>query len=398
MALSKSKPQAGIPGLTGRRILALGAAVAALAEGGPLAGAEVSSVSVDALEGVSLATCDLVLIDADAWDAAALTASVKALVAAKAPPPVLMVGGSLPASLVRDLLRLEHADILEAPFAPDQLTSAIQALLAGMAAAPAPAGPASGSRCWAVMGAVGGAGATTLAIEMAHAFSTRDKARVCLIDLNLADGAAAAYLGVNGALRLSDFAAAPERIDTAVLQALSAAVSPSFDLLAAPRDPTGFDLATHDAVLRLLEVACETYDWVILDMPRHRRAWSLEALSGCDEILVISELTVPALLAARSLSDEVEHALSGAAQPRIVLNRLASRVFGPAPSMTEAERALQRKAVAGVSSDWEAAAASANLGGPVAQHRPKSKIVKDVQVLVEKLVAEPARRDAARAA
>ena len=398
MALSKSKPQAGIPGLTGRRILALGAAVAALAEGGPLAGAEVSSVSVDALEGVSLATCDLVLIDADAWDAAALTVSVKALVAAKAPPPVLMVGGSLPASLVRDLLRLEHADILEAPFAPDQLTSAIQALLAGMAAAPAPAGPASGSRCWAVMGAVGGAGATTLAIEMAHALSTRDKARVCLIDLNLADGAAAAYLGVNGALRLSDFAAAPERIDTAVLQALSAAVSPSFDLLAAPRDPTGFDLATHDAVLRLLEVACETYDWVILDMPRHRRAWSLEALSGCDEILVISELTVPALLAARSLSDEVEHALSGAAQPRIVLNRLASRVFGPAPSMTEAERALQRKAVAGVSSDWEAAAASANLGGPVAQHRPKSKIVKDVQVLVEKLVAEPARRDAARAA
>jgi len=398
MALSKSKPQAGIPGLTGRRILALGAAVAALAEGGPLAGAEVSSVSVDALEGVSLATCDLVLIDADAWDAAALTASVKALVAAKAPPPVLMVGGSLPASLVRDLLRLEHADILEAPFAPDQLTSAIQALLAGMAAAPAPAGPASGSRCWAVMGAVGGAGATTLAIEMAHALSTRDKARVCLIDLNLADGAAAAYLGVNGALRLSDFAAAPDRIDTAVLQALSAAVSPSFDLLAAPRDPTGFDLATRDAVLRLLEVACETYDWVILDMPRHRRAWSLEALSGCDEILVISELTVPALLAARSLSDEVEHALSGAAQPRIVLNRLASRVFGPAPSMTEAERALQRKAVAGVSSDWEAAAASANLGGPVAQHRPKSKIVKDVQVLVEKLVAEPARRDAARAA
>jgi pilus assembly protein CpaE len=304
----------------------------------------------------------------------------------------------LPASLVRDLLRLEHADILEAPFAPDQLTSAIQALLAGMAAAPAPAGPASGSRCWAVMGAVGGAGATTLAIEMAHALSTRDKARVCLIDLNLADGAAAAYLGVNGALRLSDFAAAPDRIDTAVLQALSAAVSPSFDLLAAPRDPTGFDLATRDAVLRLLEVACETYDWVILDMPRHRRAWSLEALSGCDEILVISELTVPALLAARSLSDEVEHALSGAAQPRIVLNRLASRVFGPAPSMTEAERALQRKAVAGVSSDWEAAAASANLGGPVAQHRPKSKIVKDVQVLVEKLVAEPARRDAARAA
>src|SRR5207247_7315488 len=91
------------------------------------------------------------------------------------------------------------------------------------------------------------------------------------------------------------------------------------------------------------------------------------------------------LLAARSLSDEIEGALSGALKPRIVLNRLASRMFGPAPSMAEAERALQRKAEAGVSSDWEAAAASVNLGGPIATHRPKSKIVKDVARLVDRL-------------
>jgi pilus assembly protein CpaE len=61
--------------------------------------------------------------------------------------------------------------------------------------------------------------------------------------------------------------------------------------------------------------------------------------------------------------------------------------------MGEAERALQRKAEAGVSSDWEAAAASVNLGGPIAQHRPKSKIVKDIQLMVDRLATQPARRD-----
>jgi pilus assembly protein CpaE len=115
-------------------------------------------------------------------------------------------------------------------------------------------------------------------------------------------------------------------------------------------------------------------------------------------VLVISELTVPALLAARALSDEIEDGLGSGLKPRIVLNRLASRMFGPAPSMAEAERALQRKALAGVSSDWEAAAASVNLGGPIAQHRPKSKIVKDIEVLVEKLIGETARRESVRAA
>ena len=79
---------------------------------------------------------------------------------------------------------------------------------------------------------------------------------------------------------------------------------------------------------------------------------------------------------------------------RIVLNRLASRMFGPAPSVAEAERALERKAEAGISSDWEAAAASVNLGGPICQHRPKSKIVRDVSAVVDRLlgVQTPASR------
>ena len=67
-------------------------------------------------------------------------------------------------------------------------------------------------------------------------------------------------------------------------------------------------------------------------------------------------------------------------------------MFGPAPSFAEAERALQRKAEGGVSSDWEAAAASVNLGGPIATHRPKSKIVKDVQQLVDSLAARATSR------
>ena len=96
-------------------------------------------------------------------------------------------------------------------------------------------------------------------------------------------------------------------------------------------------------------------------------------------MLVVSELTVPALLAARVAGRRDRGRAAGTGQqPRIVLNRLASRMFGPAPSMAEAEKALQRKADGGISSDWEAAAASVNLGGPIATHRPKSKIVKDV--------------------
>lgn len=393
--LRSKTPSPSVNLIQGRRVLALGASLGGLAEG-PLRGAAVEMGDASRLEGLAPGAFDLILVDADAWEAPALAASVKALSAMRPCPPVLMIGANLPAGLVRNLMRLEAADILEAPYAPEQLTAGVQALLAHAQPTPAAAAPSgSTSRCWAVTGAVGGSGATTLAIEIAHCLASQSPAGrgVCLVDLNLTDGAAAAYLGSSPTTRLADYGAAADRFDAAMLQAFVTPVSKGLDLMAGVRDPNAFDTVGRDAVLRMLEVACEVYEWVILDVPRHRRSWTLEALAGCDEVLVISELTVPALLAARAQSDEIEDGVGTGLRPRIVLNRLASRMFGPAPSMTEAEKALQRKAEAGISSDWEAAAASANLGGPIAQHRPKSKIVKDVQMLVERLAAQSPRRD-----
>jgi len=381
--------------LAGRRVLALGSALSGLASG-PLAGALLEVGGLDRLSAAGLSAADLVIIDANAWEPGDLANGIQALATLSAPPPVLLVGTHLPTTVVRNLLRLERSDVLEAPFTDEKITHAIAALMVqkAPASAPVPAAPHQLARCWAVTGAVGGSGATTVAIEVATALcarATRDKS-VCLIDLNLADGQAAAYLGAHPTMRLADLGAASDRIDAAMLQAFITPVTPKLDLLAAPRDPVAFDSTSREAVLRVLETACESYEWVILDVPRHRRSWTLEALGGCDEVLVISELTVPALIAARSLSDEIERSLSNGSKPKIVLNRVASRMFGPAPSLAEAEKALQRKSEGGISSDWEAAAASVNLGGPIATHRPKSKIVKDVQILVDGLAGGAAAK------
>ena len=383
--------------LSGKRVLLVGPSLGAMVAG-PLKGAATETAGVERLPQAVSSAYDLVLVDADVWEAQTLAAAIQALSTNPRAAPVLLIGQHLPTTVVRNLLRLPSSDVLDAPFSPEQFAAAASGLVTKtpVEAEAAPLAPEGGSHCWAVTGAVGGAGATTIVVEIATALAQRsgkDKS-VCLIDLNLADGAAAAYLGAQPAMRLSDFGSSPDRIDAAMLQAFVTPVTKQLDLLASPRDPDAFDHASRETVLRMLEVACECYEWVILDMPRHRRSWTLEALSGSDEILVISELTVPALISARSLAEEFETALGGETKPRIVLNRLASRMFGPAPSMTEAERALQRKADAGISSDWEAAAAAANLGGAIAQHRPKSKIVKDIAQLVERLAADAGRSSA----
>jgi pilus assembly protein CpaE len=382
----------------GRRVLIIGPGLVELA-GRALDGAVIETGLADGLNGRSLQTDppDLVLIDAAGASPELVGTAIATLGRAPMPPPTLLVGEHLPVALVRALMRLPRSDVLEAPFSPQDLAQAAQPLMTPLLA-PVQNAP---SRCWTVMGAVGGAGATTLAIETACALAERlpGPRRVCLIDLNIADGAAAAYLAAPANMLLSRASQAPERIDAALLDAFVSQAPGGIDLLASARDCHAFDTTSAEAVLRILDVACQVYDAVVVDAPRHRRAWTLDVLSGSDELLVVSELTVPALLAARSLAAEIEAELPDGPPPRIVLNRLAKRVFGPAPSMVEAEKALQRRAIGGITSDWEAAAASANLGGPISQHRPKSRIVKDVGDLVDRLMASPAvRGDMARVA
>jgi pilus assembly protein CpaE len=379
------------PALTGRRILVIGQGLASTASEA-LGDGMLEFAGVERLLGRESFgdEPDLVVIDAQSAPPAEISAAIDALSRRRSPPPTILVGAGLPASAVRALMRLSRSDVVEAPFSAEDLARAAVELLAGDLTL-----PAVRSHCWTVMSAVGGAGATTVAIELASYLARRASTkRVGLIDLNLADGQAAAYLGATPNLMLTQAAAAPDRIDASLLDIFSAQITDRLHLLAAPRDPRAFERVQAHTLLRLLDVACHVYDFVIVDLPRNRHSWTNDVLSGSDEVMVISELTVPALLAARALADELELELPDGPQPRIVLNRLASRMFGPAPSMVEAERALQRKADGAITSDWEAAAASVNLGGPISQHRPKSKIVRDIEVLAERLINEPARRTA----
>lgn len=379
------------PSQAARRVLVIGEALEAVSREAFIN----SAVEMGALERLANLSAsgpvpDLVIIDATFAEPYVIARAIEELSAEPIVPAVILSSASPSTAVIRSLLRLKKSDVLEPPHTAADFSFAAACLLAGSQTN----GEAQvDHRCWAVLPAVGGAGATTVAIELATAVTrmSRSRPRVGLVDLNLADGAMSSYLGVAPNMVVGNTQLAPDRIDADLLDVLVAKPSPTLDLLAAPRDSRAFESAAPQTILRILDVACHTYETVVIDMPRHRQSWSLAALGGCDEIVIVSELTVPALLSARALAEEIERDIPDGPTPRIVLNRLASRMFGPAPSLAEAERALGRAADGGVSSDWEAAAASVNLGGPISQHRPRSKIVRDIEALARRLMAEQPR-------
>lgn len=304
---------------------------------------------------------------------------------------VIVVSDQLPAHMVRALMKIEASDILPSTAGAHDIAGAFDRLRETRVAEQEKAPPQT-SVCWAFRGAVGGAGVSTLAIESAFALARivgPDK--VCLVDLNLADGMTASFLEAVPKLDLKALSAAPERLDARLMAAWCWQHEDGVSIIASPRDPDADLLATEAAILRLLDVACGTFEYVLLDMPRHMMPWTKPVLAAVDQAIVVSELTVPSLHAAADMCRDIDALRKDGTKARLVLNRMfPKKNFRAGFPVEKAEKSIERKIDVTITSDWDAARTAVNLGKPIADVKPKSPLVADVAGLVRKLAPEEA--------
>jgi len=300
---------------------------------------------------------------------------------------VIVVSDNLPAHMVRALMKLEAWDVLSVSVdAADVMDTAARLTDARVETK----GGSANSVCWAFRGAVGGAGVSTLAIESSFALARLvGPGKVCLVDLNLADGMTASFLEAVPKLDLPALSNAPERLDGRLLAAWCWQHEEGVSIIASPRNPEADLLASEAAVLRLLDVTCAAFPYVILDMPRHMMPWTKSVLAAVDQAIIISELTVPSLHAAADMCRDIDALRSDGSKARLVLNRMfQKKQFRAGFPVDTAEKAIERKIDVTVTSDWDAARTAVNLGKPIATVKPKSALVQDVDGLVRKLAPE----------
>ena len=316
------------------------------------------------------------------WDQALLLLAVERPATA-----VVVVSDNLPAHMVRALMKLEAWDVL--PVSADAGDILDTAARLSDTRTEAKGGPAN-SVCWAFRGAVGGAGVSTIAIESAFALARLvGPGKVCLVDLNLADGMTASFLEAIPKLDLPALSSAPERLDARLLAAWCWQHEDGVSIIASPRNPEADLMASEAAVLRLLDISCAAFPYVILDMPRHMMPWTKPVLAAVDQAIIVSELTVPSLHAAADMCRDIDVLRGEGSKARLVLNRMfQKKQFRAGFPVDTAEKAIERKIDVTVTSDWDAARTAVNLGKPIANVKPKSPLVMDVDGLVRKFAPE----------
>lgn len=260
--------------------------------------------------------------------------------------------------------------------------------------------PNQGAYCIAMMGAAGGVGVTSLCIQLAHNLAiesqkkmqrtTRVKEpRVCLIDLDFEGGSCSHHLDLIPNLSMIDLMQSADRIDRAFASSLVSTHSSGLDLLAAPNTLGGNDMANPMVVVALLDVICQMYDHVVIDVPRYWRPWNMAAIGGADKFTIVTDLTIPSLHLARMRMESIEEKLDGQIHSEIILNKYERRSFRNALRQKDAEVALKRSISATVCIDTDTLREAINCGEPAGSIRPESRYVKDARYIQKMLLKQP---------
>ena len=229
----------------------------------------------------------------------------------------------------------------------------------------------------------GGSGATFLSANFAYALAALAGCKVLLIDLHGQFGDATLYVSdQKPAMTLSDICAQISRMDGAFLASCLVHVTPNFGVLAAADDPAHKVDMQPEHMDRILAVARQHYDYIVLDVGRQIDALSLRALDNADAIYPVLQLALPDIRDGRRLLDIFRSLGYPGERLRLIVNRYEK---GGRLRLADLEQALGAAVVHTVPNDYLAATDSVNQGIPLLQLSRTSAVARSLADLVEQV-------------
>lgn len=144
-----------------------------------------------------------------------------------------------------------------------------------------------------VHGLVGGAGATTLAVNLAWELATVDKdnaPRVCLLDFNFQFGSVSTYLDLPRREAVYEMLSNTAGMDAESFIQSLLTFNDKLNVLTAPSDMLPLDIVSSDDINRILEIARANFDFVVIDMPGTIAQWTEAVLSHAHVYFALLEL------------------------------------------------------------------------------------------------------------
>jgi len=276
---------------------------------------------------------------------------------------------SSPDTILRSI-RAGAREFLRLPIIPEEFKT-VYAKVAEVCAGQ-PETPKKRGRVVAVFSSKGGCGTTFVASNVAAAL----EAPTALIDLNLHAGDLGLFLGVEPKFSIADVVEHRERMDDSLLKSYLVPHSARLSLLAAPREADSADDIEPEHVFQVLELLRERFDYVVIDPQHTFDAITLAALDQADDILLVLTLDIPAIRSTQRALQIFDRLGYPRHKIHIVVNRFSRQID---LDLRQVERFLGERVMGYVQSDYRTAVNSINLGKPLVESEPSSKIAAELR-------------------
>ncbi len=196
---------------------------------------------------------------------------------------VILIAEDVTPSALHSLLRQGADEFVPYPLPEGELAEAIERI---RVPEPAPvaantstltSGAQKDGAVIVVHGLAGGTGATTMAVNLAWELANADKVNppsVCLLDLDLQFGSVSTFLDLPRREVVYEMLSDTEEMDEEIFGQALLTYEDKLQVLTAPSDMLPLDLLTSEDISRVLDIARNQFDYVVIDMPSTLVQWS----------------------------------------------------------------------------------------------------------------------------
>jgi pilus assembly protein CpaE len=175
------------------------------------------------------------------------------------------------------------------------------------------------------MGAKGGCGVTTLACNFAVSLAKECSQNTLLIDLDLPLGDVALTLNISSPYSTNSVLENFCRLDANLLSTMLSQHSSGLSVLAAPGELLSGQVS-NEAIDRVLEVARQEFDYVVIDAGARSDLERTDLFSKCSSIYLVTQIGISELRNANRLI--TRYASLGSPKIEVVINRYESSSLG----------------------------------------------------------------------
>lgn len=304
---------------------------------------------------------------------------------------ILVLSSSQEGSLILQAIRGGAREFLSQPLKLEDFLAALDRVRQTATARAGESGPTRNCQVITVLGASGGVGCTSLAINLGCCLAQTPGRSVAVIDLDLALGDADVWLDIIPDYTIQDVADNITRLDYSLLKRSLTKHDCGAFLLPRPVELAAQAPVTPDEFRRIIALLKATFTHLVIDLSKSFTPLDLAAMDVSDSVLMITQLDLPCLRNAVRITQFMQRTGDLKDKLKVVVNRLG--LEDSQISMNKALETLGCPIFASIPNDYGTMVEARNNGVPLLTQAPRAKVTKSLQQLALLLDANPSDSD-----